>query len=299
MVNRLISPFFAFVDATGAPRENYRLFFYAANTSTKLNIYSATDLTISANPLTLNSLGQCPNDVFGQDLGYDIVLALPGSNDPPTGSEVATYLDVSTSDFTARAKMTAYNGDPNTHVAGTSGTGSTAADIVWDYTNRLLYVCTTTGVAAASVWTAINSSTAVNVVPPPQGRLTLISATPYMTTNQTGVTAVYYTQAVGNLCPIYNGTSFVPTTFTEQTLTLVASHAANQIYDVFAFSDSGVFTIGTGPAWSTATAGSGARGTGAGTTELTRLSGLWVNATQITARNGSTTYTVAANRATY
>jgi hypothetical protein len=58
-------------------------------------------------------------------------------------------------------------------------------------------------------------------------------------------------------------------------------------------------TLATGPAWTTATAGSGARGTGAGTTQLSRLNGFWVNTVQMTARNGSTTYTIDANKGTY
>ena len=71
------------------------------------------------------------------------------------------------------------------------------------------------------------------------------------------------------------------------------------IYDVFVFSNSGVVTLATGPAWTTPTAGAGARGTGAGTTELTRVAGYLVNAVQITGRNGATTYTISANLATY
>ena len=79
----------------------------------------------------------------------------------------------------------------------------------------------------------------------------------------------------------------------------MASHAANQIYDVFVFSNAGVLTLVTGPAWATPTAGSCTRGTGAGTTELTRLLGFHVNNVQITGRNGATTYTIGANLATY
>ncbi len=55
----------------------------------------------------------------------------------------------------------------------------------------------------------------------------------------------------------------------------------------------------TGPAWTNSVAGAGARGTGAGTTQLQRLSGLWVNAVQITGNNGVNSYTIAANQATY
>jgi hypothetical protein len=91
----------------------------------------------------------------------------------------------------------------------------------------------------------------------------------------------------------------VPTEFSELGLTLASQHVASTIYDVFVFSNSGVVTLVTGPAWSVSTAGAGARGSGASTTQLTRVKGLLVNAVQMTGRNGATTYTVAANRGTY
>ena len=112
-------------------------------------------------------------------------------------------------------------------------------------------------------------------------------------------TSVYYTPFTGTLVPIYNGSQFIPTAFTELTLTLVASHALSTLYDVFVFSDSGTLRLVTGPAWSNSGAGAGARGSGAGTTELSRLNGFWVNTVSMTARNGATTYSVAANRGTY
>lgn len=54
---------------------------------------------------------------------------------------------------------------------------------------------------------------------------------------------------------------------------------------------SGTYYSGTG--WFSS------RGTGTGTTDLTRLNGIRVNANQITGTNGTTTYTIPANRATY
>ena len=306
MVNRLIDPFFSFVDATGAPLENYRLFFYASGTSTKKDTGSDDDLSpANSNPMYLNSLGQPANAVggatvavFGQELAYKVVLAAPGTDDPPSDI-VRTYDPVSLSDFTTVARFRSYNGNPNGNVAGTAGTGATDASVIYDYTNGLLYVCTTTGNAATAVWTAINSSTAVNVVPPPQGRLTPQSALPVATADVVSMTGFYYTPYVGNLVPIYNGAIFVPKTFAELPLTLVASHLANQIYDVFAFLDSGTVTIGTGPAWTTPTAGAGARGTGGGTTQLTRFNGIWVNTVSMTTRNSAATFTVPANQGTY
>lgn len=129
----------------------------------------------------------------------------------------------------------------------------------------------------------------------PQGYLTLVTGTPVHTADQSAKTSVFYTPDKGNLIPLYDGIRV----FSELTLSLVSSHSASTIYDIFVWSENGVVTIGTGPAWSASTAGAGSRGTGAGTTELTRLNGIIVNAVSMTTRNGSTTYTVAANRATY
>lgn len=138
-------------------------------------------------------------------------------------------------------------------------------------------------------------------VTPPQGYLTLTSATPIIAADVASATAVYYTPFVGNQLPIYNGSLMVPTSFSELTLTLAAQHALNSHYDVFVFRDScGVVTIATGPAWTTITAGSGARGTGAGTTELQRVNGFWTNKAWLgTARNGASTYSIPPNMGTY
>ncbi len=135
--------------------------------------------------------------------------------------------------------------------------------------------------------------------PTPQGYLTLTSATPVITGDVSAATTVYYTPDKGNLIPIYDGTSFIPTEFSELSLSLVAEHLASQIYDIFVFNNAGTLRLVTGPAWTTATAGAGARGTGAGTTQLTRINGLFVNTVSMTGRNGSTTYAIGANLATY
>lgn len=136
----------------------------------------------------------------------------------------------------------------------------------------------------------------------PQGYLTLVSATPVIVSDQSAKTSVFYTPDKGNLVPIPDGVNFSVKAFSELTLSLVASHVANAIYDVFIFldpADDATVRIGTGPAWTTATAGSGSRGTGAGTTELFRLKGLLVNTVAATMRNGATTYSVALKKALY
>lgn len=138
----------------------------------------------------------------------------------------------------------------------------------------------------------------------PQGYLTLLDVatyptSPMPTSDQSAKTTVYYRPDGGNLLPISDGTNISVREFSELPLGLVSNHVANSIYDVFLFDDSGTLRIGTGPAWNTITAGSGARGTGAGTTELDLLKGLLVNKVAATMRNGSTTYSVAAKAGLY
>lgn len=135
---------------------------------------------------------------------------------------------------------------------------------------------------------------------PMSGRLTLTSGTPIMISDVTAATNVYFTPYNGDTGLIYNGTVYIPYTFSQMTLALNnPNHAASTLYDVFYFDDSGTQRIGTGPAWSNSTPGSATRGTGVGTTELEFIKGHYLNKAQITARNGASTYTVAANRATY
>jgi hypothetical protein len=132
-----------------------------------------------------------------------------------------------------------------------------------------------------------------SILPAPQGRLSLTSGVAVTTADVTAATAIYLVPANGNWSTVYNGTDWVPLTFSGVTLTLSASHAINTNYDVFDFIDAGVLNIGTGPAWSTNTS----RGTGAGTTEIELFEGRIVNKNAITLRNGATTYAVPARQA--
>jgi hypothetical protein len=130
---------------------------------------------------------------------------------------------------------------------------------------------------------------------PPQGRLTLQTATPVMTTTQSAKTTIFYTPYTGLLVPIYSGTSFAMTSIgaelsqtTTDTTKSPAAVAANSLYDLYVWSDGGTMRCTRGPAWTSATA----RGTGAGTSELVKVNGIWLNNVAIT--NGP-----AAQRGTY
>jgi hypothetical protein len=129
----------------------------------------------------------------------------------------------------------------------------------------------------------------------PQGRLTLSASTPVMTSNVLAATTVRYTPYKGVFCPVWNGSVIIAANTggelsqaTTDTTKSPAATVANKNYDVFFWMDGATPRATRGPGWATDTT----RGTGAGTTELTRVGGILVNAQVIT--NGP-----AANRGTY
>jgi len=141
-------------------------------------------------------------------------------------------------------------------------------------------------------------------LPTPRGRLTLVSATPVMTADVTAATLIYYTPHQGSHLPLHNGTVWTAQAFTEFSLALDGNsghagyHQSGKLFDLLVFNNGGSLALGTGPIWSSSTA----RGSGAGTTELQMLNGIWTNKNAITLRFGSSsgnTVSVAANQATY
>lgn len=130
----------------------------------------------------------------------------------------------------------------------------------------------------------------VDLFDTPQGRLTLTSGVPVLTSTVAAATAILYTNYTGNLCPVWSGSVFVPALFTETTQALSdatkspAAAVAGQVYDMFGWLDGVTFRVTRGPTWAAgATAGSNTvRGSGAGSTALTRVNGILVNVNAIT-----------------
>lgn len=154
---------------------------------------------------------------------------------------------------------------------------------------------TLSSVATVGSVTSVNGEIGAVVVGSPAcGRLTLTSGVPVLTSTVSGATTVYYTPYNGRTILIYDGTDYVPTVFTELSQATTdntkspAACTTDSNYDIFVWNDSGTIRATRGPAWSSSTS----RGTGAGTTELTRSGGLLLNANSIT--NGP-----AASRGTY
>ena len=297
MSNRFVSPEQQFLDNTGTPYAGGFLYFYASGTSTPLNTYNNQALTIAnTNPVQLDSAGLA-GSVFLSNLAYKVVLQDANIN------QICTMDPVYSSDYSAFAQFQPWLGNPNGFVAGVAGTQGAlpGSSSIWDYQNNILYICTTTGSATTAVWTAVNTPSTASATPAPTGYLTLSpdATNPVLTTDAVSQTAIYYTPYTGNTVPVFNGTTYTVTNFTQLTLTLSSSQSLNTLYDVFVFNNMGVLTLVTGPSWQSSAAGSGARGTGADTTQLQRLNGLLVNAVQIAGTNGTTTYTIPANTATY
>lgn len=113
-------------------------------------------------------------------------------------------------------------------------------------------------------------------------RLTLTTATPVTTADVTGATTIYWTPYVHNCIGLYDGTSWQQWTSAELSLAL-GTLTSGTNYDVFLYSNAGTLTLILGPVWTSDTA----RGTGAGTTELTMQDGVWVNKVSISGGPGA------------
>lgn len=279
-----IKPFIHVSDSNGDPIVGAKLHVYEKNTTSYRNIYSDAALTtLMTNPLS----GANASDASGNFPKF-YMAAGEYKLRAVTSADVLIWqmddLDTGTSAGSGALPIAS---------GGTAATTAAAARANLD-------VPSTSELTALSTQISTFTTALQGIINQPGGRLTLTSATPVISTGVTAGTAVYYTPYISTLVPIYDGSQFNLKVFSELTLTLAAQHTASNIFDCFIINDSGTIRIVTGPAWTTATAGSGARGTGAGTTELARLSGLWVNANAMaTARNGATTYSVAANQGTY
>lgn len=80
------------------------------------------------------------------------------------------------------------------------------------------------------------------------GRLTLESAVPISTSDQTGKSTVYFTPYHGNKITLYSGSAWVFCTFSEISLNL-SSLTSGKNYDVFAYNNSGTVTLELSAAW--------------------------------------------------
>lgn len=155
MSQLLHNPVFQFVDSTGAPYAGGSLTFSASETSTPLDTYpTAADAVAgtnaNSNPITLNSAGWPAVAIFLKNLPYRVVLK------DSSGNTIWTRDNVTTTDFGSVTITKVGSGNPEGSVAGTAGSSGVLPTLYWDYTNNILYVCTSTGTTSTAEWTAVN-----------------------------------------------------------------------------------------------------------------------------------------------
>lgn len=308
--------------------------YFIPNTqTTKQTWQDSGQVTLNTNPVNLDANGcatvygsgiyrQIVKDSLGNTV-WDKLTAATDANNPfyagvagGTGNAITitdtsfALQDGSLIQFLANATNTAAvtvsvsGGTPIAIVQDTStGPASLTAGqiaqgnlplIAYDAANALFHLVNPSTTAAST-----SSASLVT----PQGYLNLVgqaSGDIIQTGDVIGTTTIFYSPYVGNIIPVWNGSSYRLATFSELTATLTAAGSpSNTIQDVCVFSNNGVPTLVVGPSWTTVAAGSGSRGTGAGTAQIVRVQGLWVNANTITGYNGLTSYSVASNQCTY
>lgn len=219
----------------------------------------------------------------------------------PQGGRSLIYGNGTTFNFAnsnQTAKLYSYLGSPQGNVAGTAATANGGAtDTVRDVTNQITYATKTTGSSSAALWIPEAGLPVVG------GMLTVSTDAdnPVPSADVTGTASVFWTPFVNNWCWASDGTAIFPLQFSRMTLTLTnTNNAASQIQDVYLFWNSGSPVIGTGPTWASGggsvTPGSCARGTGAGSAQISRVAGAWTNAVAMTINNGGNSYAMSAGQ---
>lgn len=210
-----------------------------------------------------------------------------------TDGSVIQFIALASNTGPATLNPSSFGAVPILKTSGSGPIALAAGDIVAGNVVNVVYVAAT---GSFQLLNTLPASITALGLPRPQGYLTLSSGVAVITGDVTNASTVYYTPFAGNQIPIYNGATFVTFSFAELTLTLTGSHLANTIYDLCVYSNNGAPVLVSGNAWSNSAAGAGARGTGAGTPQLQRVNGFWVNAVSFTASNAAV---IPVNQCTY
>lgn len=116
---------------------------------------------------------------------------------------------------------------------GTLEDSSTGSAIT--LTSAAVVTVTATASLANALETAMQGMT-------PGGRLTLESGVPVSTTDQTAKTTIYYTPYIHNTIPLWDGSEWEPTTFTEKSLA-IGTLTSGKPYDVFGYLNAGQLVL--------------------------------------------------------
>lgn len=152
----------AFFDANGVPASGYKLFAWAAGTSTKQDTFTDSTLgTANANPIILDSYGQAA--IFLSATAYKFSLAPPNDTDPPTsalwtvdnvGAVPNSIIQLDTTG-TAGEDIAAGEG---VYLSDGSGGKTAGKWYKWDATNAYSSMTARLGMAPASITTGAAGS---------------------------------------------------------------------------------------------------------------------------------------------
>lgn len=302
-------------DSNGDPLNGGLLYTYTGGTTTAKTTYSeSTGTTPHANPVVLDSAGRLSADVWGTTGSYKLVLKTSGGTTIWTRDGISGINDTAAStvsEWQASGLTPTYVGTTSFTVAGDQTTdlhvgrrlkitvsGGTRYGIVastsYSDPNTTIVVILDSGtldsgISEFSIGLTSASNTSVSFIKDLAAdacacRISMTTAVSVTTADVTGATTVYVTPHKGNVISLYNGSIWVPYTFSELSQATTdntkspAAVGTSSNYDVFVWNDTGVLRATRGPAWSSATA----RGTGAGTTELSLVGGVLVNTVAIT-----------------
>lgn len=115
------------------------------------------------------------------------------------------------------------------------------------------------------------------------GRLTLTTGTPILTSDVSGATTLYFTPFRGNQIGLYDGSNWVIHIFTQRSLSL-AGLTASTLYDIFIYDNAGTLTL-EAVAWTSSGAGTSTRATA-----LTKQDEIYVKTGALTRRYLGTIY---------
>jgi len=211
-----------------------------------------------------------------------------GAGDP---QEITLGTNLTMSGTTLNATGGGGTGNVTYTASSTAPVSPAAGDLWYDLSTGVLSIYVNDGSSSQWVMVAPPGGGSTSDPTLPQGRLTLQTLTPVMTTTQSAKTTIFYTPYVGNKVPIYDGTNMVMTTFAELSVATTdttkspAAIGASKVNDWFVWSDAGTVRIGHGPDWTSDTVRSAG-------TALVMVNGILLN-------NASITNGPAASRGTY
>lgn len=127
--------------------------------------------------------------------------------------------------------------------ASTAGALTATEPTTANYISKPLFVAATTTSGWFFNWRgAVNSNPTASLNDTCQGRLTLVTATPVMTTTQSAKTTLYYTPFKGNGISLYDGTSWAVINFSEVSLSL-SGYTASKPYDIWGYNNGGTLAL--------------------------------------------------------